>query len=174
MSSVFLGFKNHNVKINIIANICITLHSLENARVPGKRKTSRHFGPGKGLLTYSPVPRLSLGQVVMWKMTSTLVNCKDLKCLHPTSYSAVIIEIQNPTCKLVRDTFVKTPSCTSRTLDLSFNLIKCMENLSCLRCLKKLYFVQNKISKIEGVEELAELDMIELGANKIRVSRLLY
>ena len=57
-----------------------------------------------------------------------------------------------------------------RTLDLSFNLIKVIENLGCLTKLKKLYLVQNKVSKIEGLQNLSQLEMLELGANKIRVS----
>ena len=52
---------------------------------------------------------------------------------------------------------------------MSFNLIKVIENVGCLTKLKKLYFVQNKISKIEGLENLSQLEMVELGANKIRV-----
>ena len=57
-----------------------------------------------------------------------------------------------------------------RSLDLSFNLIKVVENLECLTKLKKLYLVQNKVSKIEGLQNLSQLEMLELGANKIRVS----
>ena len=57
-----------------------------------------------------------------------------------------------------------------RSLDLSFNLIKVIENLGCLTKLKKLYLVQNKVSKIEGLQNLSQLEMLELGANKIRVS----
>ena len=57
-----------------------------------------------------------------------------------------------------------------RTLDLSFNLIKTIENLGCLTKVKKLFLVSNKISKIEGLQNLSQLEMTELGANKIRVS----
>lgn len=57
-----------------------------------------------------------------------------------------------------------------RTLDLSFNLIKTIENLGCLTKVKKLFLVSNKVSKIEGLQNLLQLEMIELGANKIRVS----
>lgn len=53
---------------------------------------------------------------------------------------------------------------------MSFNLIKVIENLGCLTKLKKLYLVQNKVSKIEGLQNLSQLEMLELGANKIRVS----
>ena len=55
-------------------------------------------------------------------------------------------------------------------MDLSFNLIKMIENLECLTKVKKLFLVSNKISKIEGLQNLLQLEMIELGANKIRVS----
>ena len=60
--------------------------------------------------------------------------------------------------------------CIFRTLDLSFNLIKTIENLGCLTKVKKLFLVSNKISKIECLQNLSQLEMIELGANKIRVS----
>lgn len=53
---------------------------------------------------------------------------------------------------------------------MSFNLIKAIENLGCLVKVTKLFLVSNKISKIEGLQNLLQLEMIELGANKIRVS----
>ena len=52
-------------------------------------------------------------------------------------------------------------------LDLSYNNIKKIENLDKLPKLKKLYLLSNKIKKIENLE-FAELDMLELGSNKIR------
>ena len=36
--------------------------------------------------------------------------------------------------------------------------------------LKTIYFVQNKISKISGLDSLVNLTSLELGGNKIRVS----
>ncbi|KAL4785336.1 hypothetical protein BJX76DRAFT_347110 [Aspergillus varians] len=53
-------------------------------------------------------------------------------------------------------------------LDLSFNKLKHIKNVSHLVKLKELFFVQNRISKIEGLEGLTELKNLELGANKIR------
>lgn len=53
---------------------------------------------------------------------------------------------------------------------MSFNLIKTIENLGCLVRVTKLFLVSNKISKIEGLQNLPQLEMLELGANKIRVS----
>lgn len=55
------------------------------------------------------------------------------------------------------------------SLDLSFNDIKHIKNISTLVHLKDLYFIQNRIQTIEGLEELKELRNLELGANKIRV-----
>ena len=55
---------------------------------------------------------------------------------------------------------------------MSFNLIKVIENLGCLTKVTKLYLVQNKVSKIEGLQNLSQLEMVELGANKIRVRNL--
>ena len=57
-----------------------------------------------------------------------------------------------------------------RILDLSFNAIKVVENLEALVQLEKLYLVQNSISKIENMTTLSSITMLELGANKIRVS----
>lgn len=56
-------------------------------------------------------------------------------------------------------------------LDLSFNLLKAIpEALTSLKSLKTVYFVQNKISKIQGLDSLgATLTSLELGGNKIRV-----
>ena len=54
------------------------------------------------------------------------------------------------------------------TLDLSFNKIKHIKNVSHLKQLKELYFVQNRIQKIENLDGLDRLTMIELAANRIR------
>lgn len=40
------------------------------------------------------------------------------------------------------------------SLDLSFNRIAVLENLSGLKKLKNAYFVHNKIDKIQGLEEV--------------------
>lgn len=55
------------------------------------------------------------------------------------------------------------------TLDLSFNKIKHIKNVSHLVKLTDLFFVQNKISRIEGLDGLTRLRNLELGANRIRV-----
>ena len=57
-----------------------------------------------------------------------------------------------------------------RVLDLSFNNIRTIPDaLQTLPSLKTVYFVQNRISKISGLENLTNLTSIELGGNKIRV-----
>lgn len=63
-----------------------------------------------------------------------------------------------------------------RSLDLSFNNIRHPPNLPSLTKVKVMYLVQNKIAKVEE----GELDWcsdtitsIELGGNRIRVSRFL-
>ncbi|KAL1679675.1 hypothetical protein EV122DRAFT_263483 [Schizophyllum commune] len=54
-------------------------------------------------------------------------------------------------------------------LDLSFNNIRTIPDaLQTLPSLKTVYFVQNRISKISGLENLTNLTSIELGGNKIR------
>ncbi|KAK9479429.1 hypothetical protein V1514DRAFT_362615 [Lipomyces japonicus] len=54
-------------------------------------------------------------------------------------------------------------------LDLSFNKIKKIRHVNHLQNLKNLYFVQNKISKIENLDCLNQLVNLELGGNRIRV-----
>ena len=58
-----------------------------------------------------------------------------------------------------------------RTLDLSFNLLRAIPpGLRHLLKLKTVYFVQDRISVISGLESLgASLTSLELGGNKIRV-----
>jgi len=63
------------------------------------------------------------------------------------------------------------PLGTFRTLDLSFNLLRAIPpGLRHLTKLKTVYFVQDRISVISGLEGLgATLTSLELGGNKIRV-----
>jgi len=60
-----------------------------------------------------------------------------------------------------------------RTLDLSFNLLRAIPaGLRHLQKLKTVYFVQDRISIISGLDSLgATLTSLELGGNKIRVRR---
>lgn len=60
-----------------------------------------------------------------------------------------------------------------RTLDLSFNLLRMIPTgLRHLQKLKTVYFVQDRISVISGLDSLgATLTSLELGGNKIRVSQ---
>lgn len=57
-------------------------------------------------------------------------------------------------------------------LDLSFNLLKAIpDTLHHLSSLKTVYFVQNRISKISGLQGVgATLRSLELGGNKLRVN----
>lgn len=57
-------------------------------------------------------------------------------------------------------------------LDLSFNLLKSVpDTLHHLTSLKTVYFVQNRISRISGLEGVgATLRSLELGGNKLRVN----
>ena len=52
---------------------------------------------------------------------------------------------------------------------MSFNNIKAIKGLSTLVKLEKLYLINNKIKKIENLDYLACLTMLELGDNRIRV-----
>ncbi|TRM59568.1 hypothetical protein BD626DRAFT_507575 [Schizophyllum amplum] len=54
-------------------------------------------------------------------------------------------------------------------LDLSFNNIRTVPDaLQHLPALRTVYFVQNRISKISGLENLTNLTSLELGGNRIR------
>ncbi|KAF5367430.1 hypothetical protein D9758_003674 [Tetrapyrgos nigripes] len=54
-------------------------------------------------------------------------------------------------------------------LDLSFNLLRTVpDSLQYLRSLHTVYFVQNRISKITNLDNLASLRSLELGGNRIR------
>ena len=59
-------------------------------------------------------------------------------------------------------------------LDLSFNLLKLIpDTLHHLTSLRTVYFVQNRISKITGLQGVGEtLRSLELGGNKLRVSAI--
>ncbi len=52
-------------------------------------------------------------------------------------------------------------------LDLSFNRISKIENLDSLVNLEKLYLASNRISEVEGLSSLKKLQVLELGANRI-------
>jgi protein phosphatase 1 regulatory subunit 7 len=57
-------------------------------------------------------------------------------------------------------------------LDLSFNLLKTIpDTLHHLSSLRTVYFVQNRISRISGLQGVgATLRSLELGGNKLRVN----
>jgi hypothetical protein len=58
----------------------------------------------------------------------------------------------------------------ARMLDLSFNLLRAIpDGLEHLQSLDTIYFVQNKISKITGLNNSATLRSLELGGNRLRV-----
>ncbi len=64
-------------------------------------------------------------------------------------------------------------SCTDmlfcRWLDLSYNQIRVIQGLEECRQLKRLFLQNNKITKIENLQHFPDLEMLELGANRIRV-----
>ncbi|KAF7970841.1 hypothetical protein HWV62_22798 [Athelia sp. TMB] len=70
--------------------------------------------------------------------------------------------------KTVGDALNNMPKLT--TLDLSFNLLKAVpETLGHLESIDTIYFVQNRISRISGLESIGTtLRSLELGGNKIR------
>lgn len=56
-----------------------------------------------------------------------------------------------------------------RQLDVSFNILRKVEGLEQLTCLKKLFLLHNKISSIANLDHFTCLEMLELGSNRIRV-----
>lgn len=55
-------------------------------------------------------------------------------------------------------------------LDVSFNKVTSMHGLSAVSStLRELYLSKNEIAKIEEIEHLSKLWVLELGSNKIRV-----
>lgn len=45
-----------------------------------------------------------------------------------------------------------------------------MSPVACLPNLEELYLAQNKLRKISGIREMRNLRILDLGANRIRVS----
>lgn len=61
------------------------------------------------------------------------------------------------------------PYCALTKLDLSYNQIKKIAGLDSLApTLKELYLVENKIKIIQGLDALVNLELLELGGNRIR------
>lgn len=57
---------------------------------------------------------------------------------------------------------------TIKTLDMSYNVIRSMEEVRFCPNLVQLYLANNKIKVISGLENLTSLKKIDLGANRIR------
>jgi protein phosphatase 1 regulatory subunit 7 len=55
-----------------------------------------------------------------------------------------------------------------RVLDLSFNGIRSIPDLSHLTKLEELYVANNKLTKISGISNLRTLKKLDLGANRLR------
>lgn len=60
---------------------------------------------------------------------------------------------------------------TLLVFDVSFNEITSMSGLSkASSTLKELYVSKNEVTKIEEIDHLYELQILELGSNRLRVS----
>ena len=55
------------------------------------------------------------------------------------------------------------------SLDISFNNVRVIKGLETLVKLEKFFLINNKIKKIENLDHLTSLTMLELGDNRIRV-----
>jgi protein phosphatase 1 regulatory subunit 7 len=53
-------------------------------------------------------------------------------------------------------------------LDLSFNEIRAIPDLSHLQNLQELYVANNKLTHINGIANLKQLRILDLGSNRIR------
>lgn len=58
-----------------------------------------------------------------------------------------------------------------RILNLSYNRISKIDNLTNNRDLNELLLASNNIKKIEGIDNLKNLKVLELGFNKIEVKK---
>lgn len=77
------------------------------------------------------------------------------------------LDLYDNKIKTVGDALDKLSSMS--VLDLSFNLLRAVpEGLRFLSTLHTVYFVQNRISKINGLEQCINLRSLELGGNRIR------
>ncbi|KAG9231901.1 hypothetical protein BJ875DRAFT_381903 [Amylocarpus encephaloides] len=111
--------------------------------------------PGERLKKYKQVERLSFRQ-------NTIAEIQGLSCLASTLkeldlYDNLIQHIEGleELTNLIK-------------LDLAFNKIKCIKNVSHLVKLEEIFLLQNKIKKIEHLDGLTKLRNLELGMNRIR------
>ncbi|EPY30664.1 protein phosphatase type 1 regulator-like protein [Angomonas deanei] len=85
--------------------------------------------------------------------------------------SATVPDEENPSedgPKLIKKSF-EHPFSHITKLDLSYNQIKHVNGLDSLAgTLKQLYLVENKIKSVEGLDALVNLELLELGGNRIR------
>ncbi|OBA27875.1 L domain-like protein [Hanseniaspora valbyensis NRRL Y-1626] len=86
-----------------------------------------------------------------------LAENNDNKLTYLDLYDNRITHISSKVQKLTNLTF----------LDLSFNKVAKIKNLSKLINLKELYLIENGITKIENLEHLINLEILELGGNDI-------
>lgn len=56
-----------------------------------------------------------------------------------------------------------------RQLDVSFNILRKIEGLDRLTKISKLFLLHNKITSIANLDHMTNLEMLELGSNRIRV-----
>ncbi|KAJ1820797.1 protein phosphatase regulatory subunit Sds22 [Coemansia sp. S610] len=91
-----------------------------------------------------------------------------IKDLSPLSSLPTLVEVDfyDNRLKRISESIGQLTRLTS--LDLSFNKIRAIENVETLAQLSELFFVSNKIARIENLGALRMLTNLELGANRIR------
>ncbi|ODA81515.1 hypothetical protein RJ55_00014 [Drechmeria coniospora] len=92
-------------------------------------------------------------------------NIQEIEGLEPLAATLKDVDLYDNLISQMRG-LDKLTNLTS--LDLSFNKIKHIRNISHMTNLKELYLVANKIGRIEGLGSLASLTSLELGSNRIR------
>ncbi|KAI9207357.1 uncharacterized protein BJ171DRAFT_494394 [Polychytrium aggregatum] len=110
---------------------------------------------GLGLERFKLLERLSVRQNLIFK-----IECLEgLGLKELDLYDNRIVDVDG--LEHLKETLV--------SLDLSFNKIRHIHGVNKLTALTDLYFVANKISKIENLVGLSNVTNLELGANRIRV-----
>ncbi|EPY26787.1 protein phosphatase type 1 regulator-like protein [Strigomonas culicis] len=101
------------------------------------------------------------------------LQCLDLfdnkiKKLRDFFVSATVPNTEADDATLIKQPFPQPFSAITK-VDLSYNQFKKIKGLDSLGpTLKELYFVENKIKVIEGLDNLVNLEVLELGGNQIR------
>lgn len=135
-----------------------------------------HIDCNEEIIEINNVRLFSLDEVELGKLT----NCiqlemrknliHDLKPAFPDALAKnlVILDLFDNKIRKIPANFFDNFTSLMK-LDLSYNQIKKIENLSQLApTLCELYLVENRLKEVDGLDSLVNLRLLELGGNKIR------